>query len=278
MTPVVIALVLFAAVLHATWNAVLRGSADRLWAVTIMSYATTLAAAPFAACLPIPQAACWPYIAASAALQVGYSIFLAFAYRHGDLGQVYPIVRGGVPPLVTLGGFLFAGQRLSGPLIAGVLLISSGILGLAVGRDRATPKSVAFALVTSLFVASYVTIDGIGVRLAGDARAYAAWIFLVFGALMPVTYRLMRGRFAERPFTREGLKALAGGLVSLVSYGAVLSALALGPLGPVAALRETSIVFSVLIGRLALREPMTRQRVLTCAAVTIGAIFIGSAA
>lgn len=275
VTPAVIGLVLFAAVLHASWNAILRSSADRLWAVAVMSYATTASAVPFVFWLPAPAAASWPYLAASAVLQVGYGVFLAWAYRHGELGQVYPVVRGSVPPLAAAGSFVFAGQRLSGSLMLGVALISAGILGQAFGRNRAAPKSVLLALVTGLFIASYVTVDGIGVRLAGDARAYVAWIFIVYGALTPLTFRLLRGRFAAGVFTREGLKALAGGGVSLVSYGAVVSALALGPLGPIAALRETSIVFSVLIGRLVLREPVTRQRALTCAAVTAGAIVMG---
>lgn len=277
MTSAVIALVLFAAFLHASWNAVLRGSVDRLWAVTVMSYATTLAALAFPPFLPTPPVGCRPYIMASALLQVGYSVFLASAYRHGELGQVYPIVRGSVPPMVTLTGFVFAGQHLSAPLILGVGLISGGILSTAFGHDRPSRKSISLALLTGLFVASYVTVDGIGVRLAGDARVYAAWIFVIYGIMMPFTFRVTRGRFAVGLRTREGLKALAGGVISLVAYVAVVSALALGPIGPVAALRETGIVFSVVIGRFALRERVTRRRLLTCAAVTIGAVFIGCA-
>lgn len=275
MTPVVIALALFAAVLHATWNAVLRSRADQLWAVTVMSFATTVVALPFAAYLPAPQAECWPYLIASALLQVGYSVFLAFAYRYGELGQVYPIVRGSVPLMVTFGGFVFAGQRLSPALLLGVALISIGIMSMAFGRGRATPKSIALALGTGLLIASYVTVDGVGVRLAGDAWAYAAWIFVVYGVLMPVIFRLMRGHFAAGLLTHEGMKAMMGGIISLVGYVAVTWALALGPFAPVSALRETSIAFSILIGRLVLREAVTGQRVVVCATVTIGAVLIG---
>jgi drug/metabolite transporter (DMT)-like permease len=274
VTPAVVALVLFAAVLHASWNAVLRSGADRLWAITVMSYATTAVAAPFALILPLPQAPCWPFLIASVLLQTGYSVFLAFAYHHGELGQVYPMVRGGVPLMVTLGGLLFAGERLGPPAILGVLLISTGVVALSFGRGRASPKSIALALGAGAFVAAYVTVDGIGVRRAGDAGAYAAWIFLAFGAAMPLAFRLMRGGFAGGVLSREGLKAVAGGVVSLVSYGAVLLALATGPLGPIAALRETSIVVSVLLGRLALKEALTLRRVLACATVALGAVVI----
>ena len=112
MSASVIVLALFAAISHATWNAFLRTGADRLWSVTVMSFAVTAVAIPFAIILPAPPASAWPYLVVSSCLQVGYSVFLVSAYRHGELGQVYPIVRGSVPLLVTFGGFVLAGERL----------------------------------------------------------------------------------------------------------------------------------------------------------------------
>src|SRR5207253_2436167 len=110
MSAAVIGLTLFAAALHATWNAALRSGVDRLCFVTIMSFATTLAAIPFALLLPLPATQSWTYLGISAVLQVLYSIFLAHAYRYGELGQVYPIVRGSVPLMVTIGGFVLDPQ------------------------------------------------------------------------------------------------------------------------------------------------------------------------
>src|SRR5256886_5834131 len=107
-----------------------------------MSFATTLAAIPFALLLPLPATQSWMYLGISAVLQVVYSIFLAHAYRYGELGQVYPIVRGSVPLMVSVGGFLLAGQRLSRPALFGVTLICLGIMSLAFGRARAGAKSV----------------------------------------------------------------------------------------------------------------------------------------
>src|SRR5207245_11203873 len=124
-------LVLFAAVLHAAWNAVLRSGADRLWSITIMSFAMTLVAIPFASVLALPASPSWPYLILSSCLQVGYSVFLGYAYRHGELGQVYPIVRGSVPLLVTLGGFLFASQQPNALALLGVVLVAFGIMRLA---------------------------------------------------------------------------------------------------------------------------------------------------
>jgi drug/metabolite transporter (DMT)-like permease len=277
MSALVIALPLCAAVLHATWNAALRSSADRLWFVTVMSLATTLAAIPLVLLLPAPLQQSWMYLGVSALLQVIYSFLLAYAYALGELGQIYPIVRGSVPLLVSVGGFLLAGQRLGGLALLGVVLISAAIFSLAFGRGRAERRSLTHAIVTALFVASYVTADALGVRLSGNPQSYAAWIWVIYGALMPAGFLLLRRRMALPLRTRETWKALAGGLLSFGSYGAIIAALALGNVGTVSALRETSIVFSALIGWMFLGEALTLRRALVCLTVTAGAALIGYA-
>ena len=277
MSPTVIGLTLFAAVLHATWNAALRSGVDRLWFITVMSFATTVAAVPFVLLLPLPLPKSWMYVGISAVLQVVYSIFLARAYRYGELGQVYPIVRGSVPLMVSIGGFVLAGQRLSSSALLGVTLICLGIISLASGAARAGAKSVVLALATALLVASYVTADGIGVRVAGSAQSYAAWIFLIYGALMPLAFVLLRRGITVDLRSPETRKALAGGMVSFLSYGAITAALALGKVGPISALRETSIVFSALLGRIVLGEALTPRRILACTVVALGAVCIGYA-
>jgi len=277
VSPTVIGLTLFAAVLHATWNAALRSGVDRLWFITVMSFATTVAAVPFVLLLPLPLPKSWMYVGISAVLQVVYSIFLARAYRYGELGQVYPIVRGSVPLMVSIGGFVLAGQRLSSSALLGVTLICLGIISLASGAARAGAKSVVLALATALLVASYVTADGIGVRVAGSAQSYAAWIFLIYGALMPLAFVLLRRGITVDLRSPETRKALAGGMVSFLSYGAITAALALGKVGPISALRETSIVFSALLGRIVLGEALTPRRILACTVVALGAVCIGYA-
>ncbi|HVW69472.1 MAG TPA: EamA family transporter [Steroidobacteraceae bacterium] len=239
-----------------------------------MSFATTAIAIPAAILLPVPMPGSWTYIGLSAVLQVGYGIFLAQAYRHGELGQVYPMIRGSVPLLVTLGGLLFAGQRPARLVSVGIVLVSMGIASLSLGRARASTKTVVLALLTALFVASYVTADGIGVRLAGNAQSYVVWIVLAYGALMPLAFLLLRRRLIVDPRSPETLKAVIGGGVSLLSYGLVIAALALGKLGPVSALRETSIVFSVVIGRVVLGEALSVRRVLACLVVMLGVFCI----
>src|SRR5579863_8282777 len=139
-----------------------------------MSFATTAAAIPLVLLLPLPAAASWPYLGISALLQVIYSFLLAHAYRHGELGQVYPVVRGSVPVLVTVGGFVLAGQRPGEGALLGIAAISLGILSLALGRPRAAARPLVLALLSALLVAAYVTADAIGVRRSGSPQAYAA--------------------------------------------------------------------------------------------------------
>jgi drug/metabolite transporter (DMT)-like permease len=275
MTPLVIGLVLCAAILHASWNARLRGGSDRLWSVTVMSFAATAVAIPAVLLLPPPAPASWPYLSLSGALQVAYSAFLVFAYRHADLGQIYPMVRGSVPLLVTLGAAIFAGEHLSALAIAGIALVSLGIMSLALGKGRAQPKAVVAALANSLVIATYTVTDGIGARLSGNSFAYVSWIFLIYGVLMPAAFLGVRRKLVVRWSAPETRTALIAGVVQLVTYGTVIWALTLAPIGPVSALRETSIVFAALIGRVFLSERLTASRLGACVVIAAGAACLG---
>jgi drug/metabolite transporter (DMT)-like permease len=271
MTIKIVGLVLFAALLHAVWNAILRSGEDPLWNVTVKSFATTISAGVCALFLPIPLQDCWGYLIVSSALQVGCSIFLAYAYKSGQLWQVYPVVRGSIPLLVTIGGILFMKQYPSMFSFLGVLLIVSGIASLIYGRGGSSTQSFLFAVVAGLFVASYVSIDSIGVRLAGNALSYAVWMFLIYGVMTPVVFIGLRRKPITNVLSSEAFKAMSGGVVSLTGYTAFTVALSLGPVGPISALRETSIVFSVIISWLFLSETPTIPRILSSVVVSIGA-------
>lgn len=275
MSAVVIGLALFAAILHATWNAFLRTGKDRLWTVTVMSFSSTVIAAPFLFYYPLPAAPAWLYIGLSAALQVGYSVFLVAAYKYGELGQVYPIVRGTVPVLVTVGGILFAGDRITSLQTAGVGLVALGIASLSLGKGRAATASILFALATGAIIASYATVDAIGVRQSMTTGGYTAWVLVIYGTLLPLAFMIFRGRLIVPFNDPETWKALGGGLFAMVGYGVVVAAFALGPAGPITALRETSVVFAALIGWFFLHETLTLKRVASCAVVALGAICLG---
>ncbi|UJW85905.1 EamA family transporter [Devosia sp. SL43] len=275
MSPLVIGLALFAAIMHATWNAFLRSGADRLWTVTVMSFSGTIIAIPFAFVFPLPASAAWPYIVLSSALQVGYTFFLVAAYRQGQLGQVYPIVRGTAPLLVTLGTFLLTGLTPTPLQAIGVTMVAVGIMSLALGRGRASWTSLAFAFTTGVIVASYGTVDSIGVHVAEHAGAYAAWVFIGYGTLLPLAFLVARRKLVVNFRATETHKALGGGIVALFAYGLVVVAFSMGPAGPITALRETSVVFAILIGWLFLGEKLTAPRIVAGIVVAIGAICLG---
>lgn len=275
MSTVVIALALFAAILHAIWNAFLRSGGDRLWTVTVMSFASTIVAIPFVFLYPVPASGAWLYIALSAVLQVRYSVFLVAAYRYGELGQDYPIVRGTVPLLVTFGGFAIAGDKLNPYQIAGVILVAIRIMSLAFGKGRASTSSILFALATGAIIAAYATVDSIGVRETAQSGAYTAWVLVLYGVFLPAAFLALRRRLVVDFRAPATWKALGGGLVAMIAYGVVVAAFALGPAGPITALRETSVVFAVLIGWLFLGETLTTRRILACSVVAVGAILLG---
>ncbi|NTF59626.1 EamA family transporter [Agrobacterium rhizogenes] len=275
MSAVVIGLAMFAAILHATWNAFLRTGADRLWTVTVMSFSSTIIAAPFLFYYPMPASSAWVYIVLSAFLQVGYSVFLVAAYKYGELGQVYPIVRGTVPVLVTVGGVLLARDHVTSQQVIGVLLVAFGIGSLSLGKGRAATSSILFALATGTIIASYGTVDALGVRESLTTGGYTAWVLVIYGMLLPMAFMAFRGKLVVSFRSRETWKALGGGLFAMVGYGVVVAAFALGPAGPITALRETSVVFAALIGWLFLAEPLTVKRIASCAIVAGGAICLG---
>lgn len=275
MSTSVVLLALFAAVLHASWNAFLRSGADRFWMMTVMNIAITVAAIPVVLIFPVPVADAWPYIIGSSLFQVAYGLLLVAAYRHGELGQVYPIIRGSAPLLVTVGTFFLMGEVLQPLAMLGVLCIVLGIMTLALGKARASGTSMLFALATGVAIAGYSTFDAIGIRVAGERVAYIAWVFILPGILLSAAYMAIRGPLHIDIRSPETRKAIGGGLVSLLSYGTVLVAYSLAPAGPVSALRETSVVFAALIGWKFLGERLTPRRILACIVVAAGAILIG---
>lgn len=274
MSVSVIGLALFAAILHASWNAFLRSGADRFWTMTVMTLAMTVAAVPVALILPLP-AESWSYLVGSAFFQLAYGLLLVAAYRQGELGQVYPIIRGSAPLLVTFAGLVFAGEVLLPLAMLGVGCVVIGIMLLALGKGRASLSSMLYALATGVSIAGYSTVDAIGIRISGNTAAYITWVFVLPGILLAVAFVVIRGHLRIDPRSRETVKAVGGGLVSLVSYGAVLLAYSMAPAGPVSALRETSVVFAVLIGWLFLGETLSVKRIAACLVVAAGAILIG---
>lgn len=270
MTPFVLAWVAGAAVLHAGWNAVLRGGTDRLWSMTLMMLAVAIVTAMTTWFLPWPDAASWPYVIASAILHTAYNLSLVRTYRIGDLGQTYPISRGSSPVLVSLGAMIFAHETIAVVSAVGIVLVSGGIVSLAVQGRKMRADILPAALTTGVLIGAYTVVDGIGVRLSGNSFAYANTMFLLWSLTMPPIYLAMRSR--PPAYTRlQTVMALTGGLVSILAYGIVIWAMQYDAMGVVSALRETSVVYAAIIGRIFLKEELTAQRIASCIAIAAGA-------
>ncbi len=277
LQPLVIAMVLCAALAHAGWNALVKGSGRRNEIFTIILLTGGVIGAIGALLLPVPAPAAWPMLLLSVAVHYAYYGFLLLAYRYGDLSHVYPLARGSAPLLVAAGGWMLAGESLGLPGVAGLLMASAGIMSLAfeggLPRDHAL-KAVSFALGTGALIAAYTVVDGLGVRASETALGYIAWLNLL-ESLPVVAWLLVR-----RPAGLAAMAALpwrtgiAGGLLATLAYGLVIIALSLGGMAHVSALRETSTLFAALIGAFVLREAAAGpgRRVAAAALVSAGIV------
>ncbi|MFP4891914.1 EamA family transporter [Paraburkholderia sp. EG304] len=276
MEPFVVLLVLFSALLHATWNAFLHVSEDRVWLLGMMAMPYLAVSSIGVLVLPLPAPAAWPYIVASAVLEWGYLLALIRAYKSGDFGQIYPIARGLSPMLVFVGALVFAGEVLKPLAALGVALVSCGIVSLAFRRGmRFSGESVPFALLTGLFIATYSVVDGVGARLAGNGLSYIMWVYLVWNIpqfLLAWHWRGgAKGLFIGRAVV---VKGIASGVIALGAYCLIIEAYRYLPIAMVSALRELSSIFAVLIGCIFMREKLTARRIVACVLVTFGAVLI----
>jgi len=274
--------ILFAALLHAGWNALIKSGGDKSLDTALIHGLGVGLAVPAVLWFGLPSAAAWPYIAASTAIHVGYYTALAGAYRHGDLGLTYPVMRGSAPLLVALGSSALLGEPLSWRAWAGVVVLSAGVLLVGLGRvggDAADAgprrKALGFALANACIIAGYTVVDGLGARAAGDPFAYVAALFLVDGLpyLALVLWRAGPRRGEAIRYMRSRVRfALGGAAASIGSYGIALWAMTHAPVALVAALRETSVIFAALIGTLLLGERFGWSRAAGTGLVAVGVV------
>ena len=270
-------LVLGSALMHATWNALVKSGSDRLLTLVgfkVCNIAVALVALPF---FGWPKAESWPYLLASTAAVVAYYVCLLRAYSLSDFNLAYPLARGAAPVLVLILSVLVAGDTISvGPAV-GVAVVSGGILILAFRREVSSHHvvAVAWALAVGCFVATYTVIDGIGARLSGDPGGYNAALHILAGIPILGAGLYQRGPEKCVAHLRANWRAaLLGGALMFGAYGIVIFALTKLPMGPVAALRESGVIFGALIGALVFKEQLATQRVLAAATVFVGVSII----
>jgi phosphonate utilization associated putative membrane protein len=262
----IVGIVLFGALLHAGWNALVKSSADKAMDTALIHLLCSLVALPLVAVFGLPPSLAWPYIAFSVFIHIGYYVALTGAYKHGDLGLTYPLMRGTAPLLVALSATVTMGEHLSALSWAGVLGICCGVLALGLSRHALeSRRAVAFALANAVIIAIYTVVDALGARHAvqagGNAIQYVVTLFALDGWSFALIVLARRGPAVVWPYARQRWPvALGGALASFGSYGIALWAMTRAPVATVAALRETSVLFAALLGTFLLKEAFTSRR------------------
>ncbi len=268
----VVAAVLFGALLHAGWNALVKSSSDKALDTAVILLLGSFVSLPLALAVGWPAAASWPFILASVVIHTGYYIALAGAYKHGELGLTYPLMRGTAPLLVALSAAATLRETLSPLAWAGVLGVSCGVLVLGLSRHALdSPRAVGFALANAIVIALYTVVDALGARASGNALQYVLALFVLHGWPFALMVFAQRGGSAVWPYARGRWPvATLGATASLGSYGIALWAMTQAPVAMVAALRETSVLFAALLGSWLLKEAISLRRAVGTAVIVAG--------
>jgi len=268
--------VLSAAAMHAILNALVKVHLDRFLSITLMTLGMGFAALVVLPFVEVPKAEVWPYIIASVIFHIGYRTFLVGAYKSGDFAQTYPLARGTAPLLSALGAILVVGEVPAPFAIFGIVLLSAGTLLMSfrggAHLEKLNLRAVGFALGTSIFIASYTLSDGSGARLAATATSYAAWLFVCDATWALVLCIAFRGPRSLPLLARDWKAGLFTGVLSGAAYWIVMWAMTKAPIASVASLRETSILFAMLISVLALGEKMTAWRATAALGIVAGVV------
>jgi drug/metabolite transporter (DMT)-like permease len=266
-------MILGAALLHASWNALVKADGERIALIKVMfstQFACSACLIPFVA---FPALESWPYLCASAISGTGYMVFLNWAYRFGDLSHVYPFARGIAPLIVAIVSVVFLGEQMSHIGEVAVVLIALGVVSLALTRGAAglsEPRSVLLSLAAGCFVGAYTITDALGARTAGSPHGYMVWVSLVYAALVAGSFKLLHRRSPTSVVGRSRRNGIVSGVMSYGSSWVAIWAFTLAPMALVSALRETSTVFAVIIGVIFLHERLSITRLASIATTLIG--------
>jgi drug/metabolite transporter (DMT)-like permease len=273
MPLMVMIVVLLAALLHASWNFLVKRTEHKHLSMS----AVVLGHTPFAAvaflCAPLPRLQSLPYLIGGAILHTGYQLFLLNSYRLGDLSHVYPLARGVAPLLVTGISYIFLGVDLSPVELAAIVTIGTGIMSLTVVRRSdglRNGRAASLAIMTGGFIAAYSLVDGFGARQAGSPMGFYGWLSMVNAGIFAATMGINRPGLVKKAVIQKWRLALAGGGASFCAYALVIWSFTLAPIALVAALRETSIIFALILGVFALKERLDLIKMLATALTLLG--------
>ncbi|MCW5235799.1 DMT family transporter [Verminephrobacter eiseniae] len=275
LTPGITLIILFAALLHASWNALIKSGRDVLMDTALVAAGATVVAAPLLFFFPPPALASWPYLLSSNLLHIGYYLTLVGTYRAGDMNLGYPLMRGLAPLLVALFGAIVLQESLSPAIWLGIASISGGIISLSLlagNLHRGVGKVMMFALANACLIAIYTMVDAAGVRQAGNAVNYVLWMSFLEGLPFALLVLWMRRRAFIAHARLHWQRGMVGGTFSMLAYGIALWAMTKAPTAAVASLRETSVIFAAFISAFLLKEKLTATRWLGAAMILGGIV------
>ena len=277
MSTKLVLLVLFAAALHASWNALAKSGGSPLYSIAAYRLVAALISLSLLWAVPAPRFEVWIFLLASMLIHSVYYFTLGRAYLSGDLSLVYPLFRGLAPVLVAAGAALFLGEVLNLQALIGVILVSVGLMSLAffgINHSHQITPTLWWSLATCVLIAMYTVTDGVGVRHVKNSLSYILWLFTLEAVPIVIWFTWFDRRKWFTYLKHNRTQVLAGGLASSAAYGIVIHAMSLGPMALVSSLRETSVIFAALIGTLLLKEPFGPQRIFAAVVVAAGVIVI----
>ncbi len=276
MSLTVFLIVLLAALLHAGWNVLVKSNSDRLVSLTVLQTFMALVGVGMVLVFGYPGHHVWPFAIASGFLHLGYNLFLVRAYRSADLSVVYPIARGTAPLLTLLGSVFLTQDPVDLTMGIAIVVLVSGLMltGLGKRAPNADPHALYYALGTAAWIATYTLVDGIGARQSGNALGFAGVIFIFDGLFLLVWALGLRGRSLLASFRPNWKTGAAGAVASSAAYAIALWAMTLAPIASVAALRETSIVFVLILSARVLKEALSWQRIVGGILIVAGAALL----
>ncbi|MCY4314265.1 MAG: EamA family transporter [Gammaproteobacteria bacterium] len=277
MSTNLVLLVLFAAALHAGWNALAKSGGNPLYSIAAYRLVAGLISLGLLWTVPLPTAEAWVFLIASMLIHNVYYFTLGRAYLSGDLSLVYPLFRGLAPVLVAAGAAIFFGEVLSLQALLGVFLVSAGLISLAffgISHPYRLAPTLGWSLATCILIAMYTVTDGVGVRQVENSLSYILWLFTLEAVPIVIWLTWFQRQNWVAFLAQNPAQVLAGGLASSAAYGIVIHAMGLGAMALVSSLRETSVIFAALIGALLLKEPFGRQRIFAASVVALGVMVI----
>jgi drug/metabolite transporter (DMT)-like permease len=269
--------VLAAAIMHAGWNVLVKLKLDRFLSLCLIQTLMGFMGLGMLAVFPWPAAASIPYAMTSGLLHLGYFLFLARSYRTGDLSQVYPIARGAAPLLTLTGTWIFMQEEVSLMGGGGVAVLVLGIWVISLIGQRGLNLdgiTLFFAIGTSVFVATYTIVDGLGGRVSGAPSGYAGLVFVFDAVFLSIAALAMRGPGILRDVAPYWKTGIMGAVLSVGAYWIAIWAMTQAPIASVAALRETSILVVMLLSMRVLKETVTPSRLAGAVLIVIGAVLI----